>query len=345
MLNLRRYQWWNKSIKPRFNRIVLSAFVFAIIPTSLAYSKLIQTNDISVEFPSEYVQELKNNAISYPIKTINIEDTIKRIKKKNIFFLSGVIGYSNSGRVSSFKSTDYVYTGASSFIDDGFFNNTKNWRIKFFTSGTFTPKKRVIVDICLVGGGGGGSGAREGVYEGSGGGGGWAGTMYNGTLSAGVGYSILIGGGGAGGGNSADGGNGGTTYFGSDGVPGGEGGRASGKRGGNGGSGGGGGIANGGSNGSNGGAQTYYTAGVGQGYTTKEFSESWVSTVYSAGGGGAGADGGAGGGNGAVGGVRYSSAGGTNTGGGGGGGTANGSADFRLGANGGSGILIIRNKR
>lgn len=241
-----------------------------------------------------------------------------------------------------FLSTDFTYTGTYTWVDDG----SGNWRIKFLTSGNFTPKKPINVDIFLVGGGGGGSGAKQGVYEGSGGGAGWAGTMYNRALSANVAYGIVIGVGGAGGGDSADGGNGGNTYWVGDGVPGGEGGRASGKRGGNGGSGGGGGVAAGGSNGSNGGAGSGYTAGVGQGYTTKEFNETSSTTVYSAGGGGAGSDGGrAGYGFGSIGDVRYAAPGMTNMGDGGGGGTAGGTAGFRLGANGGSGIVVIRNKR
>lgn len=53
----------------------------------------------------------------------------------------------------SFTVGDYTYTGNSVYVDDG---NGK-WRIKFLSSGTFTPTKNVKVDIFAVGGGGGGS--------------------------------------------------------------------------------------------------------------------------------------------------------------------------------------------
>ena len=243
---------------------------------------------------------------------------------------------------AGFTSSDFTYTGTYTWVDDG----GGSWRLKFLTSGTFTPKKPVIIDLFIVGGGGGGSGAKVGSYEGSGGGAGWANTTLGRSLSAGVGYPIVIGDGGAGGGDSADGGNGvNTTAFGLA-AGGGEGGRAIGKRGGNGGSGGGGGIAIGGSNGSNGGAGSGYTAGVGQGNTTKEFGDSASSVIYSAGGGGAGSDGGRPGyGYGSVGNSRYAASGMTNMGDGGGGGTAGGTDGYRLGANGSSGICIIRNKR
>lgn len=53
----------------------------------------------------------------------------------------------------SFTVGDYTYTGNSVYVDDG---NGK-WRIKFLSSGTFTPTKNVKVDIFAVDGGGGGS--------------------------------------------------------------------------------------------------------------------------------------------------------------------------------------------
>lgn len=79
----------------------------------------------------------------------------------------------------SFTVGDYTYTGNSVYVDDG---NGK-WRIKFLTSGTFTPTKNVKVDIFAVGGGGSGAGDGSSVSgtrgsngsanRGGGGGGGW----------------------------------------------------------------------------------------------------------------------------------------------------------------------------
>lgn len=79
----------------------------------------------------------------------------------------------------SFTVGDYTYTGNSIYIDDG---NGK-WRIKFLSSGTFTPTKNVKVDIFAVGGGGSGAGDGSSVSgtrgsngsanRGGGGGGGW----------------------------------------------------------------------------------------------------------------------------------------------------------------------------
>lgn len=79
----------------------------------------------------------------------------------------------------SFTVGDYTYTGNSVYVDDG---NGK-WRIKFLSSGTFTPTKNVKVDIFAVGGGGSGAGDGSSVSgtrgsngsanRGGGGGGGW----------------------------------------------------------------------------------------------------------------------------------------------------------------------------
>ena len=359
MLNIRRHQWWNKTIRPRFRKIVLSASVFALISTSLAYSQLLQTNDVAVEFPSRYNQELKSNAISYPIKSVELEDTITNIKKKKYIFLSGVIGYSNAGRLSSFRSTDYTYSGSSSYIDDGRINNVTCWRIKFLTSGTFIPKKRVIVDIFIVGGGGGGGYGAGSNFAGAGGGGGYTGTYNSLVLNAGQSYSIMIGSGGAGS-TSGNGGTGGTTSGFGYSKSGGDGGKGliADNPGGNGGSGGGAagnndgeGSGAGGSNGGNGG--TFYPGtdvlgGTGQGLTTYEFGTS-SSTLYSGGGAGgvfSGTPASAGAGGGGAGGARglSGSNGTTNLGGGGGGCGAAGSSPDK-GGNGGSGILIVRNAR
>ena len=114
----------------------------------------------------------------------------------------------------SFTVGDYTYTGNSVYVDDG---NGK-WRIKFLSSGTFTPTKNVKVDIFAVGGGGGGSGG-DSVFQSSlgsaGGGGGYTTTVKTQTLTAGTAYSIVVGSGGAGGAKATKGGSGGSSSFGS----------------------------------------------------------------------------------------------------------------------------------
>lgn len=50
---------------------------------------------------------------------------------------------------------DFNWTGGDGTYqvrDDG----DGNWRIKFLSSGTFTPLKNMVIDAFLVGGGGGG---------------------------------------------------------------------------------------------------------------------------------------------------------------------------------------------
>lgn len=114
----------------------------------------------------------------------------------------------------SFTVDDYTYTGNSVYVDDG---NGK-WRIKFLSSGTFTPTKNVKVDIFAVGGGGGGSGG-DSVFQSSlgsaGGGGGYTTTVKTQTLTAGTAYPIVVGSGGAGGAKATKGGSGGSSSFGS----------------------------------------------------------------------------------------------------------------------------------
>jgi hypothetical protein len=199
----------------------------------------------------------------------------------------------------SFTVGDYTYTGNSIYIDDG---NGK-WRIKFLSSGTFTPTKNVKVDIFAVGGGGGGSGG-DSVFQSSlgsaGGGGGYTTTVKTQTLTAGTAYPIVVGSGGAGRAKATKGGSGGSSSFGSlCSANGGTGGGTATSSstyykawGGDGGSGGAG-SANpnvasstekitGGSDGSNGlnGTQD----GDGQGTTTREFGES-AGELYAGGGG------------------------------------------------------------
>ena len=345
MLNIKRYQWWKNKITPHVRRIILSASVFILVSTSLAFHAPLYNSDVSVEF--DVVNKDGKSYYQYPK-----DDTseVKKFKKKYTF-LAGVVGFTNAGRVSSFRSTDYTYTGNSTYIDDGRINNKACWRIKFTTSGTFIPSKRVVLDIFLVGGGGGGRNGVKGSNQGGGGGGGYTGTWTNITLDANQNYSITIGAGGA-----ANGGTGGTTSIAGYGITtmskgGGTPNAAHFNYGGDGGSGGGGANANqGGSDGSNGATANF---GIGQGTTTREFGEAGA-TLYAGGGGGGGfnngggAGGAGGGGNG--GGSTYSSsaydgtAGTNNLGGGGGGGGAN-SSNAASGASGGSGICVIRNTR
>lgn len=229
----------------------------------------------------------------------------------------------------------FTYTGQYSFIDDG----SGNWRIKFLTSGTFTPLKNMVIDAFLVGAGAGG-GTKVSSGASSGGGGGFTKTVRAVNLTKNTTYEITVGDGGAPG---VDGGS--TTAFNETAGGGKKGSSITGNRkgvaGGAGGSGGGGASTNpssnvgkGGSDGSDGGKVTYGAAGTGQGTTTREFGEA-SGDLYSGGGGGwskvlatataAGGDGG---------GAKGGESAANNTGGGGGG-----------DGSGGSGIAVIRNAR
>lgn len=138
MLNMRRYQWWKKRITPSFRRIVLSASIVLSISASLAFHAPLYNSEVSVEYNVVY-KDGKSFA-EYPTKEDAPE--IQKFKKKYIF-LAGVVGYTNAGRALSFKQTDYTYTGSSTWIDDGTINGKICWRLKFLTSGTFTPKKKL----------------------------------------------------------------------------------------------------------------------------------------------------------------------------------------------------------
>lgn len=263
----------------------------------------------------------------------------------------------------------FSYTGDFEIVNDSDESITysrDNWKIRFLSSGTltFTKLNGAIkgIDVFLVGGGGGGG------YKGnfaSGGGGGYTTTEKGVFVTTNTPYQITIGDGGAPvtqGDTSAPGGtseafgysaNGGYPGYGSNYV-------SSGK-GGNGGSGGGAGFmggddhysgdGHGGSDGGDGGAidhgGTVANGGKGQGTTTREFGEE-TGKLYSGGGGGGasmgyiayppGVGGEGGGGDGGRS-SKMAEPGEPNTGGGGGG------AGYGVGVSGGSGIVIIRNKR
>lgn len=228
------------------------------------------------------------------------------------------------------KLPKFTYTGNYELIEDG----GGNWRIKFLTSGIFTPAKGMSVDVFLVGGGGGG---RSITGSGGGGGGGYTTTVLKTSLTASTEYTVTIG---AGGGNLA---NGGATSFGSYSAAGGKNPGAMGGVGGAGGSGGGGYITSspytgyaGGSDGSDGVSGGGSTPGKGQGTTTREFGES-TGDLYAGGGGGNSAYSGGQGAGGDGGGGAGGQSGTPNTGGGAGGGGSD--------VTGGSGIAIIRNAR
>ena len=237
-----------------------------------------------------------------------------------------------AGGGASKEFPEFTYTGSYQFLDDG----NKNWRIKFLTSGTLTFTKlgsaKNGIDVFLVGGGGCGIWAMPGA-------GGYTFTNKHIIPNATTNYSIVIGAG-----STSDTGQGGTSSaFGSSAKGG-----YSGKHAtypGTGGTGAPRAYNNMGSSDGANGAGASGNAGKGQGTTTREFGESG-GTLYA----GSGATttsatttyyGGAGGGGNVEGGNAM--AGAANTGGGGAGSGAG--TDKIQAANGGSGIVIIRNAR
>jgi len=255
-------------------------------------------------------------------------------------------------------ATMFTYTGSSTVIDDG----SGNWRIKFLTSGTFTPLVNMNVNMFVVGGGGGGGVSCSGYLGGGGGSAGYSASNLSSTaLTANTAYAVVVGAGGAS--NT----NGGQSYFISTSYSAGGGNKGSGSTGASGGAGagGGGGYSNdyvagtGGSYGGNAipGGSRSAAGGTGQGWSSCEFGQGTLTscnagvTAYGGGGsGGAGknyggtagpsiAGGYIGGGRGGSNGVGGNGV--ANTGGGGGGG---GYCNFAGGV-GGSGIVIIRNHR
>ena len=195
----------------------------------------------------------------------------------------------------AFTEGSFTYTGTYEFADQG----NDNWMVRFLTTGVLTLKKKISVDVWLLGGGGGGD------LNGGGGGSGYCGTVaQNITLNRGQSVTITIGAGGTGG-KASDanensyqysGKTGGTTSFAiADGSTYSKaGGKGSGNTraqysnrvGGDGASGGGGyDNGEGGTNGSNGKSGSRASGGKGQGPSTYEFGDS--SLVLRAKGGGA----------------------------------------------------------
>lgn len=171
--------------------------------------------------------------------------------------------------------------GTYQVLDDG----GGNWRIKFLSSGTFTPLKNMVIDAFLVGAGGGGGEKYCGA-----GGAGYTTTVRSVVLTANTAYSIVVGAAGA---NVTNASNGGTSSAFSASAAGGK--RSisgnnstSISKGGDGGSGGGGCGSNaytreaGGTDGNDGTPSS--RGGKGQGTTTREFGEA-DGTLYASGGG------------------------------------------------------------
>lgn len=248
----------------------------------------------------------------------------------------------NINGAAGIAGTDYLV------VDDG----NENWRIKFLTSGTFTPLVNMEIDTFLVGGGG--SGLASNCGSSAGGGGGNTLTESGMALVKNRSYQITIGSGGASAAAGSYSSNPGsdTIAFGFTAAHG-TGGFISQP------------SSCGGAGGSNGGGSSHpdaasngqtvdngsaCSASLGQNATTCEFGQGTLAdgcnegvTMYSGGGGGAysGLGGSGGGAN-----VNVSAA--ANTGGGGGGGTWNGSScgtNIHASGAGGSGIVIIRNTR
>lgn len=243
--------------------------------------------------------------------------------------VEGIFSGGGSDISSPIIGKDFNWTGGDGtyqVLEDG----DGNWRIKFLSSGTFTPLRDMVIDAFLVGAGGGGY---KYLFHGSGGAGGYTKTVKSIVLTANTTYNIVVGAGGSTNSGSGEGAipatAGGDTSAFSETAAGGA--PAASKKGGAGGSGGGSYDSDkkvgydGGSDGSNGGGTN---GGTGQGTTTREFGEA-NGDLYAGGGGGfyndsLGVGGAGGGGNAKESGVA-------NTGGGDG-----------SGGEGGSGIVIIR---
>lgn len=183
---------------------------------------------------------------------------------------------------------DFNWTGGDGtyqVLDDG----GGNWRIKFLSSGTFTPLKNMVIDAFLLGAGGG-SGSD---YCGAGGAG-YTTTVRSVVLAANTAYPLVIGAAGTNGNNSGTAATkGGTTSAFAAVANGGErsvkGSKTSVKNGANGGSGGAGYAASGGGgidggDGANGSGSLSSNGGKGQGTTTREFGEA-DGDLYASGGG------------------------------------------------------------
>ena len=285
--------------------------------------------------------------------------------EKTVDFWCRIFAFNEKRQYQTMEEDSIIHVTPIDFIlprytgEYEIFGDESSGRIELLSSGSLTLDKGTY-DFFLVGGGGAGANcAVVAGRGGSGGGGGYTTTVPRVTVAAEQTWTAVIGAGGAeqAWSSTADGYSGGATSlsYGSSNytAAGGEGGTNKSSSKGKGGSGGGAGTTTGdagagGSDGSNGGAGVYgYSAGTGQGSTTRAFGEPG-GTLYAGGGGGGGgygsnrgeAAGGAGGGA-----WTYGN-GEANTGGGGGGGNApwvnDNQEDGNPGGGGGSGIIIVR---
>lgn len=239
----------------------------------------------------------------------------------NVEFLDEeeIVGITSLSQITLYAKWQQVFTYSGS--KKVFYESGQNWKVKLYSSGTFTSLINNEIDVFLVGGGGGGSITSVQSYSAGSGGSGETESHFNESVLKEIDYPITIGAGGA---RNTDGGS--TTGF--DYVAkGGKAGKFSGSRccalGGSGGSAGGNDCV---SSANNGGSVTICgTVISGQGNTTGEFGIP-TNTLYSAGG------------------AYPGYCGGNNTGNGGGGVNTGWHTD-NCGGIGGSGIVIVRNHR
>ena len=115
------------------------------------------------------------------------------IQTEGIFVGGSAISAPIIGEDFNWSGSDGTYQ----VLDDG----GGNWRIKFLSSGTFTPLKNMVVDAFLVGAGGGAGSSYCGE-----GGAGYTTTVRSVVLTANTAYSIVVGAAGTNGNPSSAGG-------------------------------------------------------------------------------------------------------------------------------------------
>lgn len=95
------------------------------------------------------------------------------------------------GGNATLTADDYSYSGTSELVQE-----TGGWKLRFLTSGVFTPKKNLVVDWFAVGGGSSGGSCCGGAYPSCGGGGGYTATVSNYNIVAGTSFTVTVGAGG-----------------------------------------------------------------------------------------------------------------------------------------------------
>jgi len=110
--------------------------------------------------------------------------------------INPIISYSCANGSAGSSPYDLEYGGNCTVIND----EDGNWRVKLLSTGTntLTLRKTTAVDVFLVGGGGGSGAVTYNVnYSSAGGAGGYTTTQKNVILDGGTSYSVTVGGGGA----------------------------------------------------------------------------------------------------------------------------------------------------